>query len=333
MMRKIIAALCCVCFAAGCAGPREAREPAVTKIAFGSCINTNTHPMLGRFLQQDFDLALMIGDNIYADTTNMTVMKRKYDALKGSPFWRGLTNKAPVYATWDDHDFGANDAGASYPMKRESQQLFLDFMDVPPNSPLRAQEGVYQAYGHRPQIILLDTRYFRSAISTGVHNIMPSGGRYVPTTDTNTTILGEKQWAWLEAQLRKPAEARLIVSSVQFLADHHGGESWANFPHEKQRMLDLIAKTKAKGVFFISGDRHWAELSRMGSLYDFTSSALTQKHPRGTPTPNMHRDVPITYHEANMGLVEIAWERPPKVTFKLLDVNGDVRLEKTFRAR
>src|SRR6266576_6390079 len=60
-------------------------------------------------------------------------------------------------------------------------------------------------------------------------------------------------------------------------------------PQEKQRMLDLLKRTKANGVLFISGDRHWAELSRLDRpgdypLYDLTSSALTETHRRGTPT-------------------------------------------------
>jgi alkaline phosphatase D len=100
-------------------------------------------------------------------------------------------------------------------------------------------------------------------------------------------------------------------------------------------MLDLLRQTNARGVLFISGDRHWAELSRLDRpgdypLYDLTSSALTQKHSRGTPTPNKFRDGP-TYHDANVGLIEIDWQLPaPRVTLRLLDAAGHVRLEKAL---
>ena len=95
----------------GCqSGSPDQGRPLKT-IAFGSCINTNSHPMLDRVLKVPFDLFVLLGDNIYADTTNAAVMRRKYDALKQSPFFRSLRGKAPLLATWDDHDYGANDAG------------------------------------------------------------------------------------------------------------------------------------------------------------------------------------------------------------------------------
>jgi alkaline phosphatase D len=323
--------------AVGCAGHRQ--DGPITRIAFGSCINTNTHPMLERVVRTDFDVFILLGDNIYADATNAAVMQRKYTALKTSPFFRRLRQKAPVLATWDDHDYGANDAGAEYPMKVESQRLFLDFMDEPADSPRRRREGVYDARmfgppGKRVQVILLDVRYFRSMLSTGINNVVPSGGKYIPNPDPNATMLGEAQWNWLEEQLRIPAELRIIGTGIQFISEFSGGEAWANLPREKQRMLDLLAKTAANGVIFISGDRHWAELSRLDrpgdyALYDLTSSALTQKHPRGTPTPNKYRADPRTYHDANLGLIRIHWkERGPSVTLQLLDVDGRVRIEK-----
>ena len=341
--------LSCVLLVGACVGgPRinDSKE-LVSVIAFGSCIDTNRHPMLDTFLRERWDVAVMLGDNIYADTTNAAVMRAKYDRRKGSDFWQALRQRGPVLATWDDHDFGWNDAGADYPMKAESQRLFLEFMDEPAESERRRREGVYEARmfgppGKRVQIILLDTRYFRSTLSTGIHNAVPSGGRYVPTTDTNKTMLAEAQWRWLEKVLQLPAEVRVIGSSIQFLSEFSGAEAWANMPHEKRRMLELLERTEgASGgrVVFISGDRHWAELSRMEraglpALYDLTSSALTQKHPRGTPTPNVYRVGP-TYHDANMGLVEIDWGRRdpqgrPGVRLRLLDAEGRERIEKVL---
>jgi alkaline phosphatase D len=94
-----------------------------------------------------------------------------------------------------------------------------------------------------------------------------------------------------------------------------------------------LKKTQANGVLFISGDRHWAELSRLDrpgdySLYDLTSSGLTEPHKRGTPTPNRFRDGP-TYHDTNVGLITIDWTaRHPAVLLQLFDVNGRVRIEK-----
>ncbi len=323
---------------AGCASREVTAEKPLTRIGFGSCINTQAHPMLDRTLMLAFDLFILLGDNIYADTTNPAVMAEKYRGRKESAFFHALRKKAPLLATWDDHDFGGNDAGATYPMKVESQKLFCDFMDVPADSARRMREGIYDAAlfgppGKRVQVILLDTRYFRSNLATGENNAVPSGGKYIPHPDPNVTMLGAAQWAWLEDQLRVPAELRIIASSIQFLSAFSGAEAWANLPREKQRMLDLLKKAQANGVLFISGDRHWAELSRLDRsgdypLYDLTSSALTEEHKRGTPTPNRFRDGP-TYHGNNVGLINIDWEaHRPSVLLQLFGVNGAVRIEK-----
>jgi alkaline phosphatase D len=323
---------------AGCGAfePGYQRKPkTISRIAFGSCMNTNQHPMLDRVLKLDFDLMLLLGDNIYADTTNMTVMAQKYDVMKQSAFWKALRKKAPVLATWDDHDMGGNDAGKEYPLKDESKKLFFDFMDRE-NGVQRYRPGVYDMgfFGpdhRRINVIMLDTRYFRDKPAKGKNNAVPSGGPYIPQTDTNTTILGEEQWQWLEQSLKIPAELTIIGSSIQFLSEFHGGEAWANFPHEKRRMLDLLKKNKVKNVLFISGDRHWAELSRLDRrgddpIYDLTSSSLTQEHPRGSPTPNIYRDGP-TWHHPNVGLITINW-RNGDVLLQIIDAAGQAQIEK-----
>ncbi len=92
-------------------------------------------------------------------------------------------------------------------------------------------------------------------------------------------MLGAEQWAWLAEELRKPAELRLIVSSTQVLAEGHGWERWGNFPLEKQKLIDTIRTSGAKGVVLLSGDRHIGALYRetpdgLYPLYEATSSGL-----------------------------------------------------------
>jgi alkaline phosphatase D len=57
--------------------------------------------------------------------------------VAAKPGFQKLRATCPILATWDDHDYGADDAGAEYPMKVESQKLFLDFFHEPPDSPRR----------------------------------------------------------------------------------------------------------------------------------------------------------------------------------------------------
>ncbi len=311
--------------AIGLIAAHAADEQPLENIVFGSCLDTHEHPMLDRSLTLPRDLFIFMGDNIYADKGGIPMMREKYALLKNSRFFRGLKNK-PILATWDDHDFGQNDGGADYPHKREAQAEFWNWLDEPADSPRRRQEGVYHAQsfgpaGKRVQVILLDTRYFRSPLEKVPMDKAMLGGTSVPTDDETTTILGAAQWTWLEKALQEPAELRIIVSSIQFAPEAHGGESWANFPHEKQRMLSLL---KGQTALVLSGDRHWCEFSRDG-VCDFTSSSMTQKHPRGTPTPNRHRIVPKTYHMPNVGLLSIDWAAR-SIMAKVIGEDGEAKI-------
>lgn len=330
----------------------SAEEP-LSRISFGSCAKQNQPmPIWDAIVDTDPQLFLMIGDNIYGDTEDMKVLWEKYQTLGAQPGFQRLRNHCPVLATWDDHDYGANDAGVEYPKKRESQQLFLDFFGIPRDSPRRQQEGVYSSHisgpaGKRVQIILLDTRYFRSPL---VRGYLPSErnegfrGHYKATTDTSTTILGKAQWKWLEAELRKPADVRIIASSIQVLPDEHGSEKWGNFPHERTRLFHLIRDTKANGVVLISGDRHLAEImeidaARSGNpypLYEVTSSSLnapsgnfTKAGTRFANEINSYR-IGLTYFDTNFGMITIDWSEPdPLIRLRVQDEVGDVVLQKT----
>lgn len=318
--------------------PRAADVP-VTRIAFGSCYKEDGDDRIWTPINAwRPDLFVFLGDNIYADTDDMAVMRRKYATLGALPGFAELRARSTVLATWDDHDFGVNDAGAEYPMKRQSQKEFLDFWGEPAATERRATPGVYDAEllgppGRRVQIILLDTRYFRDTLDK-----LPErdrdfadgrAGNYAPTADTSRTILGEAQWRWLEQQLRIPADLRIIASSIQFVAEEHAWEMWATMPHERERMLDLIESTNAERVVFISGDRHKAELSRLAPddadlslrypIYDFTSSAMNRPT-RWYNEINRHR-IGSDYPGANFGSIEIDWDSR-SLTMRLHDDAG-----------
>ena len=96
-------------------------------------------------LKNDPDVFLWGGDNIYSDTDDAEKMKAEYLHQKNNPGYKKLLNAVPVYGIWDDHDYGLNDGGKEWHFKEESQQLFLDFMEVAENSPRRSREGVYHA--------------------------------------------------------------------------------------------------------------------------------------------------------------------------------------------
>src|SRR5262245_17506926 len=300
MLRIRWAVLIALLLGAGRSPAGEAARP-LQRIAFGSCSHQNKPlPIFDAIAAAKPDLFLHLGDVIYADTQDMQVMQAKYDKLAALPGWQKLLRTCPVFATWDDHDYGANDAGREYPKKVESQKLFLDFFKEPPESPRRKRAGVYDARVYGPpgkqvQVILLDTRYFRSPPKKKA-KFVRSEGPYVANTDPEATILGPEQWKWLGEQLRVPAQVRLIGSSIQLVAEDHGFEKWMNFPLERQRFLKLLRDTRAAGVVVLSGDRHLAELSLLDGpagypLYDLTSSGFNQASPNWRPPETNRRRV------------------------------------------
>lgn len=267
-------------------------------IAFGSC---NKQYEENIFWDDVLDLKPNVwiwgGDNIYSDTYNMEEMKRNYVLQKQQKGYAEIEKNIEILGTWDDHDYGKNDAGYDYEKRKESQQLFLDFFNVDKNSPRRTQEGVYHAKKFKTEkgtvnIIVLDTRYFRTTLTKG-----ENGRRYQPNKYNEGTILGEKQWKWLENELNNSkADFNIIVSSIQVLSSEHGFEKWANFPHETIKLFKLIKSSQAKGVMLLSGDRHISEFSKTMienvdyPIIDFTSSGLTHSYSKFKNEPNMFRD-------------------------------------------
>ncbi|XP_037447190.1 uncharacterized protein LOC119316902 isoform X2 [Triticum dicoccoides] len=236
----------------------------VSRIAFGSCANQSApQPVWEAIVGFDPQVFIWLGDNVYGDNKRpfrvfgreRTVgpwrnvprfypateeeLRRKYELAKANPGYAKLRERARVIGTWDDHDYGVNDAGKEYSGKVLSQRLLLDFLDEDEDSPRRKQAGVYASYmfgpeGKRVKVIMLDTRYHRDPLLS------------------DGTILGDPQWQWLERELRGPqSEMTIIGSSIQVVSNLSATtrplfyvESWACFPRERERLFRLIDSKK-----------------------------------------------------------------------------------------
>jgi alkaline phosphatase D len=314
-------------------GTISAVEKPLGVIAFGSCLKeTRPQPIWEGVNAANPDIFVLLGDNIYGDTRDMNKLKGKWDTFAAVPGFSKLRKNCRLLAIWDDHDYGENDAGIEYPKKVESQQIFLDFLGEPKDSSRRKTPGVYDSVtigpkGKRVQFILLDTRYFRTALKRAPKR-EKGKGPYGPDESDKAEILGEAQWKWLEKTLREPAEVRIIASSIQVVSTTHGWETWGNFPKERQRFLDLLKETKANGVILLSGDRHSAEISKLDGalpypLFDVTSSAMNQRQKPGEEE-NPHR-VGDLYFRETFGTLKINWSKPePRVTMEIRDLAGKV---------
>jgi alkaline phosphatase D len=313
-------------------------DTVVSRIAFGSCGHQDhEQPVLNTIVAKNPDLFIYLGDNIYGDTEDMEVLKAKYAKLGSKKEFQNLRANVPTLSVWDDHDYGWNDAGKEYEFKNRSKDVFLQFWNVSANSPRREHAGIYGSHffsdqKHTVQVILLDTRTFRDPLKRNPSPI-PAGSRlknqYQPDPAPEKTLLGEVQWKWLSEELKKPADLRIICSSIQFGHEYNGYESWTNLPTQQQKMFETIRNAKANGVVFVSGDVHWGEISKrefegLYSIYDVTASGLTMDWHKTEPNKFRVGDV---WPKNHFGLIEIDWTADdPSVTMQIIDVVGDVKV-------
>ena len=335
------------CVKVGSTPPVEAKhvselQQLPSRIAFGSCARqSKDQPILDTIVGAKPDLMVYLGDNIYADTERPMRMRRRYWRLASKPEFQRLRSAVPTVATWDDHDYGRNNAGSELESKAESKAQFLDFWHTPKDAPERSRPGIYTHHrfasqGRIVQLIMLDTRWFRGPLLENPprrHRAYdaPYKNEYQPDEDTKLTLLGAEQWAWLGERLREPADLRIIASSIQFGHSYNGYESWNNMPAERVRMQRLIADSGSDGVVFLSGDVHWGEISVLPPdiagypLFDVTSSGLTQLWKSTEFNDNRVGSV-VT--EEHFGLLEIDWETPdPRIGMRLIGLDGRILVQ------
>jgi alkaline phosphatase D len=289
------------------------------RVALGSCAHQQKpQPLWLAMLRDQPDLYLALGDNIYGDTDDVSRLRDKYWRQDAVFEFATLRRTVPIYGTWDDHDYGRNDAGVEYPRKHESQQLFLDFMRVPPDSPRRARRGVYDAVvlgppGRRAHIVALDLRYYR--LLPGRDPAAPEG-----------SMLGQEQWAWLQQELTRPSEVLLLLSSSQLLPDDGFSERWAEVPADHARLLRALGTAKAGTTVVLSGDRHFSEISALDPgpagrpLFELTSSGITEIQTPSYPNP-LRTEGPFV--ENNYGLVDLEWDAPePALVLRIRGADG-----------
>jgi alkaline phosphatase D len=331
-----------ICFFA-CKQSTPAPTSQLTRIAFGSCGHEyEPSPVLDIAATYKPDAFIWLGDNIYGDSKVLDTLKAKYARLGAKPDFQNLKKVTKYYAIWDDHDYGWNDSGRHFSLKKQTKEIFMNFWEEPKNSTRWQHEGIYHSEmleknGKRIQLILLDNRTFRDDLRLYKDELKGNSHffytpDYYPHQTADSTFLGATQWLWLEGELKKPADLRIMCSGSQFSIEYNGYEAWANFPAEQQKMLDLIKKTRANGVVFITGDVHYAEISVIKQaglypIYDVTASGINSTWDFATPNAN-RIEGPIM--ENHFGMLSIDWaEKDPTLKMEIIDNRGNQRIEYT----
>ena len=305
--------------------PLDASTP-LTRILVASCLDEEKpdSAAMRSLAGESADLFLMIGDNVYGDRDGpayvnnqpeLNELRASFSDLAAREDFKAVRAKFPMMVAWDDHDFGANDAGRDFPFRRLAERIHERFWGLE-NEDVGAYPGTYYARtfgpeGQRTQVIVLDTRFFRSPLTPTDAWNQKGKERYMPSADPEQDMLGNDQWTWLENRLQDPADLRLIVSSIQVLPTVHGYEAWSTMPVEQQRLYRLVSETEAKGVVFVSGDRHTGFLYSSNTALPYPVSEITASSLNvsfATTTEEMDAtQVGAGYPPENYGAIGIDW--------------------------
>ncbi|KWV90496.1 alkaline phosphatase D family protein [Erythrobacter sp. YT30] len=325
-----------------------ASDAVITRLAFGSCNHQlRSQAIWSKIAAADPQLFLFIGDNNYGDQrwagdASLGTLRDAYGVQANTPELADFMAKVPMMVTWDDHDFGFNDGGANFAHRGWAETIFETFWNS--SEEVRSRPGVYESRifgleGQRTQVIVLDTRFFRSEFDRIEYTPdWPPLGPYVPSEDASKTMLGDAQWNWLEQELAKPADFRIIASSIQVLTDAHNYESWEALPLERAKLYEMLANREESGMVLLSGDRHAGGIyadatpeTKGEMIWELTSSSLnysfssTERNTAREPDPKRLTDF---ISEENFGLIEIDWDNRT-FTMSMRGSEGEERVTRT----
>ena len=267
------------------------------------------------------------GDNIYlreGDFETQANMEARYLKARQVPSIQKLLSTCPQYAVWDDHDFGPNDSHSSFQYKKESLAAFQEMWG---NSNYGFSKNENNCITGKVSIndvdlYLMDNRSFR--IPPGTEGIIPQ-------------MLGKEQINWLIEDLKASKSSfKLIAVGSQVLSSVADFENYANYKEEKEYLLQLIAKNKIKNVIFLTGDRHFAELSQMTlenniRLLDITSSPLTSKPYSNSKEVNANRVEGTFVGEQNFAHISFSGTAKQRtLNISLANKNGKTCWEKSY---
>jgi len=304
-------------------------DPPAFTMALGSCAFMN-EPAFDRpgtpygggmgifnaIADKDPDLMLWLGDNIYlreTDQGSRTGFMYRYTRTRAAPELQRLLRTTTHYAIWDDHDFGPNDGDGSFINSELARDMFDLFWPNPTNG-APGVEGITSAFSHVDvDFFLLDNRTFRVR------------------GDMNTStpqMLGQDQLDWLIRALKySDAPFKLVAVGSQVLNMEGVFENYANIPNERSELLRRIDEEGITGVVFLTGDRHFTELSTLKladgrAIHDLTVSPLTSG-PYSPKEQNTLRVEGTLVEQRNFGTLSFTGAKGERtMTIRVFDSEG-----------
>lgn len=317
-------------------------DPPEFTLATGSCafINEADYDRAGKPYGSNYqifnkindrkpDLMLWLGDNVYyreVDYYTLGGMQHRYTHDRSIPELQPLLASTPHYAIWDDHDFGPDDSDWSWVQKERSYEVFKEFWGNP-SFGLNGKNGCTTLFQYGDaDFFLLDDRYYRT----------PNYCKTCP----DRSLLGKEQLEWFLAALAASrAEYKIVAIGGQVLTTSMNNETAFHFfPAERDSILKFIERENIKGVIFLTGDRHYTELSAIQNaagnwVYDLTVSPFTSGTYSGAELKEKNDlRVPGTVvDQHNFGLLRFSGLRKSReIEIKIVNFEGKEMWTKTI---
>jgi alkaline phosphatase D len=301
------------------------------RVAFGGCAGyTPKNERMWRTVAAEKPCAMVLtGDNVYSDAPDSPeVQNYELYRRQARPEFRSLTSQTPIYAIYDDHDFGANDCSGGPQIevpawKRRSWNVFRNNWVNASYGGGEANPGCWFDFSIGDvHFIMVDGRYYRTP---------PEMAR-----DGKGTMLGPVQKAWLkETLLKSKGTFKVLVSPVPWVWESKGEspDTWNGYREERTEIFDFLAEHRIEGVLLLSGDRHRSDVWRIErpngyALTEWESARLTNErsHPKMAKALFSYVDGPSS------GLLDFDFTvADPTVTGRIMGIEGEELFSLTLR--
>ena len=262
---------------------------------------------------------ILLGDNVYIDDPRRPSMQDYcYYRRQSRAEFRRFVACTPIYAIYDDHDFGENDCWGGPEIdqpkwKRDVWHRFTRNWVNPYYGGAEGQPGCWFDFAIADvDFFCLDCRYYR-----------------MDPKRSKPSMLGPVQKAWLfDALDHSSATFKVLVSSVPWARGTKPGslDTWDGYPGEREAIFTFIEAHGIDGVILLSADRHRSDVWKIPrdngyDFYEFESSRLTNQH--------VHKKMKgalFSYNESqSFGLLTFDTKPPdPQVTYAIVNIDGTV---------
>ncbi len=302
------------------------------RIAYGSCSKEIDQPIFSAISATNPDLFLFVGDNNYANTQHRDALRWNYRQFRNVPERANLVANVPSLATWDDHDFLANNSDGTCLNRYEALAAFKEYWANPSYGLPEAPATFFNHRWGAAEFFVLDCRMYRPDVNDPVKRCEPDPNP--PNLPRADGPLGPVQEAWLIEKLKASDATFKFMVCGSRMTPEGSLDSWKSFPEAQARLFSAIDTNNIDGVVSLSGDIHRSVFSSLPApayaIPELVSSPLA--HSRGTcsTTASLDREC----YNATDSFVTLDIDSSlddPTLTARILDDGGRERATWTIR--